>query len=201
MAPERVLQIYRECNAFLEADQKHHFELASGKHSGQFLQSAAVFMHPWHAVDLAQALVDRIKDYFFTAENIITNIGSVVSPAVGAIILCHAAANILKSQSFYAEKTMGGEMYFRHGLDFDFSGMRFVALEDVVTTGGTLKKVMKLIESKGGEVLLCGTVIDRSEKPIDFGCPFISLAKIEIPIYDPDKCPYCKQGSRAVKVR
>jgi len=196
MKTKKVLEIYRNCGAYLEATEIEHFLLNSGKHSASFLQSATVFQHPRQTRDIALWILTEINRIDWDIEN---KIEVVAVPAVGAIPLGCEVARILGVKIIYAEKGLEGEMYFRKGFEFE-PGTRFLVLEDVITSGATLKKVINLVGNKGGEVIICGAVIDRSGTHLDFGHSFARSVKLDLPTFAPQDCPYCKAGSQAVKI-
>lgn len=74
-----------------------------------------------------------------------------------------------------------------------------MVVEDVVTTGGSVKEVIELVRSLGGEVIGVGTIVDRSDGKIDFGVPFESIVKLQIKTYEKEECPLCKEGIPLVK--
>ncbi len=189
--------MYKMSNAVLLGNKEKHFLFSSGEHSNTHLQSATVFMNPINTASLAEEMALQIRCQLDNP----CEIDAVIVPAIGPIVFGHEVAKILNIKALYSEKDKSGEFFLRHGFDYNFKHMNFVALEDVATTGNSLKQVIKLVQKKGGNVPVCGTVIDRSQKPIDFGRPFISLAKVDIPIYKPNDCPLCKAGSKAVKIK
>ena len=74
-----------------------------------------------------------------------------------------------------------------------------LVVEDVVTTGGSVKEVIALINSLGGNVVGVGSIVDRSNGAVDFGVPFEAVLAMEVVSYPPEDCPLCRQGLPAVK--
>ena len=73
-------------------------------------------------------------------------------------------------------------------------GQHRLVVEDVVTTGGSVKEVIKVVEDAGGEIVGVGVLVDRSNGKVDFGYPFAALLSIEVASYEPDECPLCAAG-------
>ncbi|QKF65493.1 orotate phosphoribosyltransferase [Campylobacter corcagiensis] len=194
-----IEEIYKECGAYL----KGHFLLSSGKHSQFYLQSAKVLEYPNLAQNLAKELA-----------NIITKSGikvdSVCSPAIGGILAGYELARALDTRFIFAER-VDGKMNLRRGFSVK-DGETFIICEDIITTGGSALEVAKLINSLGGNVLAFAALANRGfckvenlensrkdscKLPLDK--PLFSLGNFEFEIYDPDDCPLCENGSRAIK--
>ena len=79
------------------------------------------------------------------------------------------------------------------------AGARVVLVEDVITTGGSTRECIAALEQNGGNVVAAASIIDRSNGVADVGVPRIALAKINVPAYQPEECPLCRDGSVAYK--
>jgi orotate phosphoribosyltransferase len=186
MADLDILSVFRDSGALLEG----HFGLTSGKHSSTYLQCAQVLQYPDRARALAAALAGSISE----------NCGServdlVVSPAVGGIVIGQEVAASLGCRSIFCER-VDGEMAFRRGFTVG-EGSRIVVVEDVVTTGGSLKEAARLSEAEGAAIAATASIVHRftGEKPeAPTAYPHVSLLQIHAPAYDPTDCPMCKDG-------
>jgi len=179
-----ILKIFKDTGALLEG----HFILTSGLHSGSYFQCAKVFQYPWHAETLCREIADHFRD---------AKIDVVVSPAVGGIVLGQEIARLLGVRSIFAERK-DGRMILRRGFEI-LAGERVLLAEDVTTTGGSVREVKQAVEEAGGEVLAVAAVVDRSGGKAEFGVPYFSLFQMEVTNHDPEDCPLCKSGSKAVK--
>lgn len=179
ITPVKVLDIFQENQALL----KGHFQLSSGLHSEKYLQCALVLQHPKLAKILGKTLAEQ-----FNARGITT----VVSPALGGLIIGHEVAKALGTRFIFTER-QEGRMVLRRGFSIE-PGEKVIVIEDVFTTGGSTKEVMEVVKSLGGEVAAVGAIIDRSDQDIDFGVPGKYLLKLNIKTYEPAKCPLCKEG-------
>lgn len=162
--------------------QTGHFKLTSGLHSEQYMQCAKLFEYPREAEKVVEALVSKLPN----------GIDTVIAPAIGGVTVGYELARLLGCRFIFAER-QDGKMTFRRGFALRPSE-RALAVEDVVTTGGSVQEVVDLARESGAEVLGVATIVDRSQGKADFGVPFYPLVSAEIKIYEPDECPLCNQG-------
>lgn len=180
MTQEEVLRIYEATGGLLRG----HFLLTSGLHSDLYLQSALVLQHPVHAETLGRALAgpfarDRVQ--------------AVVAPAIGGILAAHEVARALGARCLYAERE-NGVMRLRRGFAIQ-PAERCLVVEDVVTTGGSTREVITVVEDAGGTLVGVGTLIDRSGGSATFPVKRVALASLSVPTFKPEDCPLCKAGS------
>lgn len=168
--------------------QTGHFLLTSGKHSNKYLQCAKMFQHPDFSAEISKDLAEKFEGY---------DVDIVIGPAIGGIILAYEVARHLEVRALFAERE-NGRMTLRRGFEI-MPGSKVLVVEDVITTGGSVKEVVELVRSVGGEVVGVGCVADRSGGKALFDAPFKSIIKIEIDAYEPEECPMCKSGSIPVK--
>ncbi len=181
----------KEINDILERTgvlQTGHFVLTSGRHSNKYMQCARIFQHPDISAEISKDLAERYEDY---------DIDIVIGPALGGIILAYEVARQLEVRALFAERE-NGVMTLRRGFEIK-PGSRVLVVEDVITTGGSVKEVIEVVRSVGGEVVGVASVIDRSGGKALFDVPFKSALKIDIDTFEPGECPMCKSGSKAVK--
>jgi orotate phosphoribosyltransferase len=188
MTAEDVLKTFEENQALL----KGHFLLSSGLHSNRYLQCALVLQHPAVAERLCAELAAKAR-----ANAAIGSIDLVIAPALGGVIVAHEVARALGVRALFTERQESA-MTLRRGFQIA-PGERCFVVEDVVTTGGSTREVMAVVESFGGKTVGAGSLIDRSGGAVDLGVPRHALAVLEVPTYTPDECPMCKQGSVAIK--
>jgi orotate phosphoribosyltransferase len=181
---EQVLQLLRTTEAVLDG----HFLLTSGLHSSGYVQCAKVLQYPQHAEVLGRWLADSFRG---------TAIDVVISPAVGGILLGHEVARALGVRAIFGERE-GGAMTLRRGFALQ-PGERALAVEDVTTTGGSVREIMQVVQTHQGSVVGVGAILNRSAQPIDLGAPFHPLAALHIPNYAPEACVLCAQGSQPIK--
>jgi orotate phosphoribosyltransferase len=188
MNDNEVLKIFEENGALLSG----HFLLTSGLHSPRYLQCALVLQHPELAEELCATLAVKSG-----ADERIGEIDLVVAPALGGVIVAHELARAFGVRALFTER-QERVMKLRRGFRIG-PGERAFVVEDVVTTGGSTREVIKTVENHGGVVAGAGTLIDRSGGKVDLGVPFYTLAVLEVPTYKPEECPLCQAGSEAIK--
>ncbi len=174
-----VEQGLKESGALLDG----HFVLRSGLHSGKFFQAALLLQHP----DLATRYCSELAAKF-AGEDIET----VISPAVGGLIVGHEVAKALGVRAIFADKE-DGELVLKRGFHLK-PGEKVLVAEDVVTRGGRVQQTVDLVRETGAEVVGIAVVVDRSGGNARFDAPFKSLAKLELETYDPSSCPLCAKG-------
>src|SRR5262245_31926727 len=190
MNVEEVIGIFREAGAVLEG----HFILTSGLRSPIFLQKARVFMYADKTEKLCRALAEKIR------AQVPEQIDYLVGPAVGGLIPAYETSRHLAVPAIWVERE-GGEFRLRR---FEIpQGARVVVIEDIVTTGLSIRETVDCMRALGANVLAAGCIIDRSAGKADVGVPLIALAEYEVPAYPADrlppelsKIPPVKPGSR-----
>ena len=184
ISEERVLQIFREAGVLLEG----HFLLTSGRHSNKYLQCAKIFRHVKYSEELCAALAERFRG---------ENIDLVIGPALGAVQMAYEVSRQLNCENFFAERE-NGKMTLRRGFAIE-PGRRVLVVEDVVTTGGSVREVMDIVREAGGVVAGVGSIVDRTGGTIDFGVPFKAVISMKVESWEASECPVCKTGAPLVK--
>lgn len=189
MAQASTLDLFIETGAYLRG----HFRLTSGLHSGEYLQCAKVLAFPAYAERLGRELARKLEGLTHGAP-----INLTVAPAMGGIIIGYEVARAFNVRSLFTERDASNEMTLRRGFEIA-PGERAVVIEDVVTTGGSTREVIRLLQNLGAEVLAAGSIIDRSGGQVDLGVPRVALATLHPATYDPADCPLCREGQPIVK--
>lgn len=177
MTTEEVLQLFRDSGALLEG----HFILSSGLRSPVFLQKARVFMHPQKAEKLCRALAERIRAEGYG------DVSQIVSPAVGGIIPGYETARHLGVPAIYTER-VDGAFQLRRGFEIA-PGERVIVVEDIVSTGLSIRECIAAIRAIGADVVAAACLIDRSGGEADVGVPLVSLTRYKVPAYPADALP------------
>ena len=170
---ERIEQILKESGVLMEG----HFLLTSGRHSNKYMQCARIFRHPKYSEELCAALAEQFSD-----------------EKIDAVQMAYEVSRAVGCENFFTERDEEGKMTLRRGFVIT-PGMRCLLVEDVVTTGGSVKEVQKLVEAAGGVVVGIGSLVDRSNGKVDFGVPFRSVYPVEVVSWDAAECPLCKEGA------
>ncbi len=179
-----LIQTFLDCEALLEG----HFLLSSGLHSNRYLQCAKVLQYPEIAGKLGKLIAEKFND---------TEIDLVVGPAMGGIVIAQEVGHALNKRTIFSERE-NGKMTLRRGFEIS-EGEKILVVEDVITTGGSAKEVGEMLTAGGANVVGFGSIIDRSGGAADFPAPFRSLEKVEVETFEPETCPLCAAGTKAIK--
>jgi orotate phosphoribosyltransferase len=180
-----LLALFRKTGALLDG----HFVLRSGLHSRQFFQCALLLQHTDIAADVCERLADKLRTL---------DCDTVISPALGGIIVGQEVGRALGKRHIFAEKESGG-LVLRRGFKIR-PNERFIVAEDVVTRGGRVQETIDIVRAHGGQVVGVGVIVDRSggQRP-DYGCPFESLIEMNVETFPADQLPLDLAGIPAVK--
>ncbi|MFO7660569.1 MAG: orotate phosphoribosyltransferase [Candidatus Cloacimonadaceae bacterium] len=177
-------KILQQEGALLEG----HFQLTSGRHSSRYIEKIRILQNPEQASLLCKMIAERLAEHEFDA---------VAGPAYGGIALAFETARQLGSRFLFAQR-QDEKMTVRSG--FDLSAIKSVVIiEDIVTTGGSVKEVIDYFKSVDINVAAIAAIVDRSGGKVDFGCEFIPLLTLDIPSWEAEECPLCKSGTPLTK--
>jgi len=180
MTEEQVKELFIKTQAIMEG----HFLLTSGLHSPMYVEKFNVLQHPKYTEQLCKALADKFVDQ---------QIQTVVGPVTGGILLAHEVGKALGTRAIFTERE-NGKMTFRRGFKLA-PGERVLIVEDIVTTGGSVKEVIEVILESGAIPVAVGLLVDRSGGKIDFGdVPYQALLHLDVTTYAPDDCQLCKDN-------
>ncbi|HSS16359.1 MAG TPA: orotate phosphoribosyltransferase [Candidatus Dormibacteraeota bacterium] len=172
---EDILTLFRKTGALLDG----HFILRSGLHSREYFQCALLLQDTAIAAKVCGWLADKLRKF---------DCDTVISPALGGIIVGQEVGRSLGKRHIFVEKDEG-KLVLRRGFQIS-PGETFVVVEDVVTRGGRVQETVDIVTAHGGAVLAVGVIVDRSgEAKPDFGCPFVSLVEITLETFPADKLP------------
>lgn len=183
---EEVMRKFKEAGAI----QKGHFKLTSGVHSDTYIQCAQVMQHPEFMHNLCSELGKKFRG---------DDIDVIVGPAIGGIIMAHVMARVLGPwvRAIFTERE-NEKMTLRRSFEIK-EGEKVLVVEDVTTTGSSVREVIDIVKSRKGKVAGVGVLIDRSGGKVNFGVKTEKLLTIDIKTYLPEECPLCKKGIPAIK--
>ncbi len=185
-----IMDLFEQTGAYLWG----HFRLTSGLHSPEYLQCAKVLAFPAFAERLGSELALSLQPLLGE-----TVVASVVSPAIGGIVIGHEVGRALSARALFTERdAASNEMVLRRGFEIS-EDEPVVVVEDVITTGGSTKEVIRVLQDLGANVLAAGSIIDRSNGRVDLGLPRVALQTLNPVAYDPADCPLCREGVPVVK--
>jgi orotate phosphoribosyltransferase len=172
---QSILETFEKTGALLNG----HFVLSSGLHSRQYFQCAMVLQYTDIAAEICCDLASKLAD---------VECDAVISPALGGIIVGQEVGKSLGKRHIFVEK-QDGKLTLRRGFRI-LPGERFIVAEDVVTRGTKVRETIDIVEDFGAKAVAVGCLVDRSiGRSPDFGCKFVSLAKLYVDTFEPDRLP------------
>ena len=174
---KNVEEIFKKSGAILEG----HFLLTSGLHSPVYWEKFKVLQFPNYTEQLCQMITNHFRKQ---------KIQVVAGPTTGGIILAFEVARQLGVRGIFAEKEGAEERAFGRGFTIN-PGERVLIVDDILTTGGSIRQVMAAVARLGGIIVGIGVLVDRSEQKIDFGAPLFSCHRSVTITYPPQDCPLC----------
>jgi orotate phosphoribosyltransferase len=179
-----VVRLLEESGAL----RRGHFLLSSGRHSEAYVQCALLLEDPVRSRRVGAELAELLRSF---------HPDSVLSPALGGIIIGHEVAAALGVPFRFAERK-GDELGLRRGFSLR-QGERVVLVEDVVTTGRSTLETAALATGRGARAVAIGAIIDRTGGQAPFDVPFRSLITLDLPTFVPVDCPQCRDGGSPEK--
>ena len=171
-----------------------HFVGTSGKHMNVYINKDALYPHTQEVSRIGELFAEKNKDL---------EIDVVAAPALGGIILstwtAYHLSKIKKKDilGIYTEKTQDKSQIFTRNYDLLVKGKNVLVIEDIATTGGSVKKVVESVRSAGGNVVGVCVMLNRDPENVTsdkIGAPFSSLASIKAESWDEKDCPLCKKN-------
>jgi len=162
------------------AVKEGHFLLTSGLHSPVYWEKFRILQYPHYTEKLCGLIAAHFKEQ---------KVELVAGPTTGGIILAFETARQLGVRSIFAEKE-GGIRVFRR--DFNIAlGERVLIVDDILTTGGSIRGTMNAVEKLGGIVIGIGVLVNRSAEKIDFAVPLFNCINSPTVVYTAEECPLC----------
>lgn len=188
---DNVVDILKKVGAVITDS---HFVYTSGKHGSVYVNKDAVYPHTAETSRIGELFAEKYKDM---------DIDVVAAPALGGIILSQWVAfhlSKLKGKEIlgvYTEKTPDKQMIFTRGYDKLVKGKNVLVIEDLTTTGGSVRKVVDTVKATGGNVVAVCVMVNRDPEKVTsevVGGPFSALGVIKASAFDETVCPLCKEN-------
>jgi orotate phosphoribosyltransferase len=174
MTEAEILQVFRDTGALLEG----HFVLRSGLHSRQYFQCALALQYMPTVERLGAELAGKTRSLGAV---------TVLSPAMGGLVLGQEVARQLGVRFIFAEKE-DGKLVLRRGFKIA-PGEKVLIVEDVVTKGGRVQETIDIARSHGADVVGVAMAVNRSGGTVNFGVPAFSLLALNVETFEADKLP------------
>jgi orotate phosphoribosyltransferase len=176
-----------DARAAFESSGAHlrgHFVYSSGRHGADYLEKFRILEDPKATVELAGMIAARFRAI---------PVELVAGPTTGGVILAYEVARQLAVNAVYAERGPQGGRVLRRGFVIA-PGTRVLVVDDIVTTGGSLRAMLASVASAGGIVVGVGVLGDRTAGLSAPGVPFYACLTVDFPSYEPGSCPLCAAG-------
>jgi orotate phosphoribosyltransferase len=160
-----------------------HFQLTSGLHSAQYFEKFRILEHPELVTTFAGRIVERFRDQGVTI---------VCGPTTGGVIIGFEVARQLGARCVVAEKADPSGRKIGRGFRFSADD-RILVVDDVLTTGGSVKDTLTALAAFPGRVQGIAVFIDRSAAPV-FDIPHFAVYCQPVQTFKPADCPLCRQG-------
>lgn len=189
MKEQEVLSILGKVGAIIVDS---HIVYTSGKHGKAYINKDAVYPHTRDTSALCRAIAAHFAD---------SGADMVIAPVIGGVILSQWVAHHLTEMtgrevlSAYAEKD-GDSFVIKRGYDKLASGKKVLVVEDVLTTGGSARKVVEAVRALGADVVGLGVLCNRGVSAADTGNPprMFALLNLKQDAWDEGCCPMCAAG-------
>jgi len=194
---DKVIKILKDIGAIITND---HFVYTSGKHGSVYIRKDRLYPYTIKTSEVCAMIAKNVKN---------KNIEVVVGPALGAIVLSQWTAyhlskltgkevlSVFSEKSYDDEKIFDREQMLKRGYDQLVKKKRVLIIEDLTTTGASVKKVVDQVKNVGGNLVGVYVLVNRNPKEVNsefMKAPFMSLAVLEADAYDEKNCPLCKKG-------
>jgi orotate phosphoribosyltransferase len=175
LTQDDVLTIFRDSGALLNG----HFVLTSGRHSDTYFEKFHVLRYPQHVAALCEDLAERARD---------CGADVVLGPTTLGILLAYEVAKNLGVSAAYGEKNAEGKRFLRRP-EHLLAGQRVLVVDDILTTGGSIKECIALIDEIGATLCGVGVLVDRCNGTVDFGVPLYATLSLSAQSYAPNEVP------------
>ena len=190
MTESEVLDLLQKVGAF----RSGHFVFTHGRHSDSYVNKDALYPYSRDTSLLCKAMAERFAD---------KGIEVVAGPTMGAAILAQLVAYHLSELTgkevygVYADKDGQGGFVLRRGYDDIVKGKKTLVVEDLTTTGGSIKKVVEVARAAGGDVVGAIAIVNRggvTKEQVGDPPVFASLVELHLESWDESECELCKKG-------
>jgi orotate phosphoribosyltransferase len=191
MEQPEILSLLSTVGAVLTGD---HFVYTSGQHGSTYINKDALYPHTKETDLLCRQIAQRYTE---------ANIDAVIGPVVGAVILAYAVARNLSDLTsrdvlcLYAEKTADDGFTIKRGYDKLIRGKRVLVVEDVLTTGQSVRKVVQAVRAAGGEVAAVAALCNRGgvdTTDLADVPELLALVEVQLDTWHAEDCPLCARG-------
>ena len=175
------MQAFEETGALLDG----HFQLSSGRHSDRYLEKFNLLQWPEQTIMVCKKMAEAMRQIAPQ---------TIAGPTTGGVLLAFEVGHQLGVRGIFAERDDAGGRSFQR--DFHLaSGERVLVVDDVLTTGGSIRDTLDAVRAAGGEPVGVAVMADRTGGKVDFsGLPFFAATEVEMQTFAAAECPLCARG-------
>lgn len=171
-----------------------HFVYTSGLHGSVYVNKDAMYQHPMETTMVCRMFAERHQSL---------DIDVVVGPAVGGIILAQWTAYHLTQlkgreiSGVYTEKNEEDNQVFRRGYGELVRGRNVLIVEDITTTGGSVRKVIDSVNEAGGKIIAVSSMVNKNPNGVNsriLKVPFSALCTLQVEAFKQEDCPMCESN-------
>ena len=190
MTESEVLDLLQKVGAF----RSGHFVFTHGRHSDSYVNKDALYPYTHDTSKLCRAMAEEFKD---------KKVDVVVGPAIGAAILSQWVAYHLTEMNgrevygAYADKDGQGGFILKRGYDQLVKGKRVLVVEDLTTTGGSIKKVVETTRAACADIIGAIAIVNRggvTKEAVGDPPVFSSLVELHLESWDESECELCEKN-------
>ena len=184
MKKSKIIQLLTDYNALL----KGHFLLTSGRHSNIYIEKFRIIENPKALGYVCQEMVKQFSN---------SKVNIVIGAAVGGILIAGSIGRHLGANHIFTER-IDEKMMLRRGFEIQ-EGQNVLIVEDIVTTGGSIFEIIKVVEKNMGNIIGITSILDRNDNLPNFGYPYFPLIQYPVKSYPKDSCPDCQNNKALYK--
>ncbi len=170
-----------------------HFVYNSGRHGAVYINKAAIFNYPNFVLSVASEIAQNFSE---------SDVEAVVGPAIGGAILAQWVAFEISKKfkrdifAIFAEKDDQNSFVIKRGQDALISGKKILVVDNVLTTGGSVKKIIERVKILKCDVAGVGVFWNRG----GVGAEALNIKKlfscinIQFEDFGEADCTLCQQG-------
>ena len=177
LTDDDVLALFSETGALLRG----HFVLTSGRHGDTYFEKFDVLRYPQHVESLCALIAQKVRD-----AGVVVDV--VLGPTTLGIVMAYEVAKQLGATAAYGEKGPNGDRFLRRPSHLR-AGDRVLVVDDVLTTGGSIRECTQLVDSVEATLVGVGVLVDRTGGTADFGVPLVSALSLDVQSWAPDDVP------------